>query len=176
LAFNVFFVFMPNHVAARGDVPLQSALGIAAGGLLVAGLTALVCGRASDRVGRRPVVATATALLAGLALPLAVVADRGSLLGLAAAELGIGLAIGGVLSMATVAEMFPSAVRATGMSLTVGLGSALLGGTAPLLAQLLVGATGVAGVGLYVAAVALVAVVGLLRWPETAFAPLPERP
>jgi MFS transporter, MHS family, proline/betaine transporter len=59
------------------------------------------------------------------------------------------------------------------MALTVGLASALLGGTAPLIEQLVVETTGLIGPGLYVAATAAVAALALVRWPETAFTQLP---
>jgi MFS transporter, MHS family, proline/betaine transporter len=172
LAFNTFFVFLPNHLAATRRVPLSAALGVAVVGLLLGAGAALVLNRLTDQLGRRPVVLTATTFLAVVAVPLMVGAEHGSVLGLAIANLIVGVLVGGMLSMALVAEMFPAPVRATGMSLTAGLGSALFGGTAPLIAQLIVERTGLIGPGLYVAATATVAVIALMRWPETAFRPL----
>lgn len=174
VAFNIFFVFLPTHVASTSPVTLPAALGVAVAGLLLAGSAALLCGKLTDRVGRRPVVLMATSMLAVLAVPLALSADSGSLLGLAVAELVAGPIIAGVLAMALVAEMFPAHIRATGMSLTVGLAAALLGGTAPVVAQLFIGTTGIVGPGLYVAAVAALGTFELRTWPETAFTPLPE--
>jgi MHS family proline/betaine transporter-like MFS transporter len=173
LAFNTFFVWLPNWVASTEDVPLSAALGLAVVGLLLGALSGLVCGRLSDLVGRRPVVLTGTCALAALALPLMMVVDRRPLAGLAVADLVVGLLVGGVLSMAAVAEMFPTPVRATGMALTVGLASALVGGTAPLLEQLIAQPTGLFGPGLYVAVVAAAAALAVKAWPETAFDPLP---
>jgi len=173
VAFNTFFVFVPNHLASTHAVALPSALGVAVLGLLTGGCAALVWGRLSDRVGRRPVALTASTVLAILAIPLAVAADRGGLLGLTVAVLLMGVVVGAMLSMALVAEMFAARIRATGMALTVGLASAIVGGTAPLVEQLMVGWTGMVGPGLYVAAAATLAAVALRNWPETAFAPLP---
>ncbi|GAB3057053.1 MFS transporter [Intrasporangium mesophilum] len=174
LAFNTFFVFLPNWLGATRDVALPAALGVAAAGLVLSGCAGLVWGRVSDRVGRRPVCVVTAALLAVLAVPLMLAVDRGGLLGFALAVAVVGALVGGVLTMATVAEMFPAAVRATGMSLTVGLASALVGGTAPLVGQLLASATSLVAPGVYVAVVAAAAGVALHRWPETAFAPLPD--
>ncbi len=173
LGFNTFFVWLPNWVAATEDVPLSAALGLAVVGLLLGALSSLVCGRLSDRVGRRPVVLAGTCALAALALPIMMVVDHRPLAGLAVAELVVGVLVGGVLSTARVAEMFPTPVRATGMALTVGLASALVGGTGPLLEQLLAQRTGLIGPGLYVVVVAAAAALAVKAWPETAFDPLP---
>jgi MHS family proline/betaine transporter-like MFS transporter len=61
-------------------------------------------------------------------------------------------------------------VRSTGVALTAGIATALIGGTAPLIAQILVRVTAAeAAPGVYVAAVGSLALVALWRWPETAF-------
>jgi hypothetical protein len=43
-----------------------------------------------------------------------------------------------VLLVAMVGELFPASLRSTGMSMTAGLATALLGGTAPVIDQILV--------------------------------------
>ena len=174
LAFNTFFVFLPNWLGATHDVSLSAALGVAAVGLLLGGGVGLAWGRVSDHAGRRPVCVVAASLLAILAVPLMLAADHGGLLGLAVADAVVGVLVGGLLTMATVAEMFPASVRATGMSLTVGLASALVGGTAPLVGQVLASATSLVGPGLYVTVVAAAAAGAIRRWPETAFLPLTD--
>ena len=142
--------------------------------MLLGASAGLVWGRVSDRLGRRTVGVVTATLLTILPVPLMLAADRGGLFGLAVADAVVGVLIGGLLTMATVAEMFPAPVRATGMALTVGLASALVGGTAPLVGQLLASATSLVGPGLYVAVLAAAAGVALHSWPETAFLPLPE--
>jgi MHS family proline/betaine transporter-like MFS transporter len=69
--------------------------------------------------------------------------------------------------------MFPTGVRATGLALTAGLSTALVGGTAPLVDQVLFKATGSASApALYTTVVAAAALAALRSWPESAFAPL----
>jgi MFS transporter, MHS family, proline/betaine transporter len=46
----------------------------------------------------------------------------------------IGLALGTLVPSTFLAELFPTRLRYSGLSLTYGLGSALFGGTAPALA------------------------------------------
>ena len=173
LAFNTFFIFMPNNRISRHDAGLAQTLLVTAGALGLAAVAALVLGRASDHVGRRPVVIGSTAALAFLATPMGLLASRGSLLGLFVAELLIGVAVAGVLSFAMLGELFEAPVRSTGLALTGGLATALIGGTAPLMAQMLVRATHMEALpGIYVAVIAGVALVALRGWPETAFTDL----
>ena len=72
-----------------------------------------------------------------------------------------------------VGELFAAPVRSTGFALSAGLATALIGGTAPWVDQMLVDLSGAdIAPGIYVAVVALVALFVLRRWPETAFRPL----
>ena len=122
----------------------------------------------SDRIGRRPgliVGALAVAAFAGPGFSIA----RGSTLGFLISEVAMGLLMGSLVVAAFVAELFPTALRATGVALSYGLASALFGGTAPWVATQLV----VAGIAwlvpAYVAVVALSALPAVAGAGETAF-------
>jgi MFS transporter, MHS family, proline/betaine transporter len=170
LAFNTFFIFMPNNLIARHGAGLSPTLLLTAASLAAVAAAALALGRVSDRVGRRPVAIGSCAALVLIAIPTTVVASRGSLLGLVLAQVLIGIAVAGVLSVAMLGEAFPTPVRSTGVALTAGIATALIGGTAPWVAQILVRVTGAAAApGVYVAAIGSLALVALWRWPETAF-------
>jgi MFS transporter, MHS family, proline/betaine transporter len=170
LAFNTFFIFMPNNLISRRGGELGPVLLVTASALGVAAIAAVALGRLSDHVGRRPVVIGSTAALLILPLPMSLVAVRGSLVSLFVAEALVGVAVAGVLSVAMLGELFAVPVRSTGFALTAGLATALIGGTAPLVDQLLVVFVDLeAGPGIYVAVMASLALVALRRWPETAF-------
>jgi MFS transporter, MHS family, proline/betaine transporter len=173
LSFNTFFVFMPNHLAATTALTLPQTLLASVLGLLAAAPAAVVLGHLSDRVGRRPVVlGSIMALLVG-ALPISIAAHSGSLVALTLAEIAAGIAIGGVLSASMLAEMFPTALRATGLGLTIGLATALVGGTAPFVDQVLFVATGhESAPAWYVTVVAALALAAAWSWRETAFSDL----
>lgn len=173
LAFNTFFVFLPNHLAQTSSLALSTTLLTAIVGLVCAAASAVVLGRLSDRVGRRPVVLGSIGVLVVGALPLSLAAHTESLVALAVAEIVAGATIGGMLSMAMLTEMFPAPLRATGLGLTAGLATALVGGTGPLVNQLLFLATGSEIVPmLYVMSVGCAAFLVARSWPETAFRPL----
>ncbi len=175
LAFNTWFVFLPNHLVATTDRSLEAALLTSVVGLLVAAGAAVCFGRWSDVHGRRPVVLGCVAALAIAAVPTWLLASSGSLVALAAAQSVIGAAVGGVLSVAMLAELFPTRLRATGLALTAGLGTAVLGGTAPLLDQVLVTVTGYDVLpAVYAAVVATLALLVLSGRPESASSELPS--
>jgi hypothetical protein len=70
---------------------------------------------------------------------------------------------------AFVAELFPAGVRASGVALTYSLATAIFGGTAPLVANLLVGSGAGWIVPAYLVVIALLALAAVLTAPETAF-------
>ena len=171
VAFNTFFIFMPNQLAATAKLNLVPTLAISAAMLGVTAAAAVALGRLSDVIGRRPVAIWSSVSLAVLAGPMAVLGTR-SQLGLLIAQLIIGIALAGVLLVAMVGELFPTPLRSTGMSMTAGLATAVLGGTAPVISQILVTTFNFAAApGVYVSLVACLALLALRRWPETAFRP-----
>jgi MHS family proline/betaine transporter-like MFS transporter len=174
LAFNMFFVYVPNHLVATRSWAASEALLASMLGLVAAAVSALALGSLSDRVGRRPVVGSSLVALVVGAGPVMVLARSDALAALVLAEVLVGIAVGGVLSTALLAEMFPTPVRATGLGLTAGMATALVGGTAPLMGQVIATATGHdLAPAAYVAGVAVVALAALRSWPETAFGALP---
>ena len=89
------------------------------------------------------------------------------------AEVVISVGVAGVLSIAMVGELFAAPLRSTGFALSAGLASALIGGTAPWIDQMLVNVVDAESApGVFVAVMALIALIALRRWPETAFRPL----
>ncbi|HYI56940.1 MAG TPA: MFS transporter [Microlunatus sp.] len=164
LAYNTFFVFLPNHHIVHSGGSSSLTWFVSASALVVTAVAAVTLGHLSDRIGRRPVVAGSALGLLLLAVPMSVTAG-GSLLQLWIAQCLIGLCIGGVLSVAMLAEAFPAEHRSTAVAMTAGLGTALIGGTAPAVDQLLVTVSGVAiAPGIYLAVVAGAALLAASSW------------
>ena len=123
----------------------------------------------SDKFGRKPVliIGCLLAILAGFSL--APLMASGSLW-----KITLFLSIALLLMGATFApmgaflpEQFPVAVRYTGAGLSYNLGGILGASTAPFISQLLVDKGGLAWVGYYVSAMALVSLVAIILMNET---------
>jgi len=96
VAFNTFFIFMPNHLAAIQKLDLAPTLLASAVALAVTATAAIALGHLSDVVGRRPVAIWSTVALAVVSAPASVLAST-SRLGLLLAQLIIGGVMAGVL-------------------------------------------------------------------------------
>ncbi len=167
LTFNVFFVFLPNFVATTGRVPLPRALAGALLGLLLASVFAPAFGRLTDRTGRRPVVIAAVVALLVVTVPAYRLIERGSPGDVGYAAIGLALGMAGLSTF--LAELFPTRLRYSGLSLTYGLARAVFGGSAPLVATLAVQRTGNALLpAWYATGASAVALVCALLAPETA--------
>ena len=165
------FIFMPNHLAASRKLDLSPTLLLSAAAVVVTAIAAVALGRLSDIVGRRPVAIWSSLALVVLATPMSILAGT-SQTGLLLAQLIIGAAFAGVLLIGMVGELFPTALRATGMAITAGLATALVGGTTPAVDQILVTTLHLnAAPGVYLSVVACLALLALWRWPETASKP-----
>jgi MFS transporter, MHS family, proline/betaine transporter len=133
---NLWFVYLPARLASAKAMDLGPALASTVLGLLALAVSAVLCGRGSDRWGRRPFLGAAVSTLFVLwtvGYPL-VAHDLGALV---AVDLAAGVAMGALVVQSAVPESFPVHRRTAGLTFTVGLASAVVGGTSPLLAQAL---------------------------------------
>ena len=173
LSFNTFFIYLPSQLATELRIPLPRALAGALLGLAVMVALAPALGRLSDRVGRKPLLVAATLGLCGLTFPIYLLVRQGGAVGLALGYLLIGVVLSGFVLPSLLSELFPTRMRSSALSITYGVASALFGGSAPLVQTLLVQRTRNPLLpAWYATTVALVAAVGALRLPETAFRPL----
>ena len=129
----------------------------------------------SDRLGRRPLLIASCIGYAALGYPFFMLASSGN----------VGLAVAAQLLMvllyvpyagacpAFYAEIFPTRVRYTALSIGYNIAVAIFGGFAPFIATFLVRETGNSHApAVYVITAAIITLVILLRTRETAFAPL----
>lgn len=125
-------------------------------------------GKLSDRIGRKPVLLVCFGALAVLYFP-AVLLMGNSVLHMAFSLVVLSILLGGPAAIfpATLAELFPTEVRATGIGVPYAFAVALFGGTAPLLQQSIASLDTFNFFPLYIAALLLCSVATVLTIPET---------
>lgn len=174
--------FMLSYAASPAPkglgLEIKSVLWFTLPGLAVHAVTVVVGARLSDRLGRKPVMLTATVLIMGYMLALFPIAQTGSL-GAWALAIGGGFFLTGFLFgplLTYLTELFTPEQRQSGAGLAYQLGAVLGGGLSPSIANRLIEWTGQASsVGYYLAAGLGVTFVCLLVLPETAPARTGER-
>jgi MFS family permease len=130
----------------------------------------------ADRFGRRKVMAVVNALAVPWAFVLFSLVDTGEVI-LVGVATSVTLALVGFASGPTTAwlpEIFRTAYRSTGTGVAFNLGSVVAGAIPPILAAPILAAFGSAGLGVMMAAIAVVATASVLRMRETVGTSLDE--
>jgi MFS transporter, MHS family, proline/betaine transporter len=141
----IFVIYLVGYAIRVMKLPPSTAFSCAvASGLIIVICTPLV-GALSDRVGRRPLILACALLNLVFDYPLFLLAIRGGTYGTLLLALIVNacfqsLYTGTIPSI--LAEMFPTRVRYTGLSVSYGFAVVLFGGFAPFISTLLVSATG----------------------------------
>ncbi|MFC3298073.1 MFS transporter [Arthrobacter agilis] len=135
--------YMPTYLETRIGLSADGSLTLILVGQLVMMCLIPFAGRLSDRVGRKPMWWTSMGGLFVAAIPMYLLMGTGFVGAL------IGFAVLGVLYVlqlatisATFPAMFPTQVRFAGFAITYNLATAVFGGTAPLVNDALIAATG----------------------------------
>lgn len=144
-SFYVLFIVMPTFAIQTLKLGLQASFVAPLVGGTAMMLGAPIGGILGDRFGRKAMLIIPVALLIVLILPaFAWLAAAPSVGRMALLELVLALLLGlfsGSFGTA-VADLFPTGVRATGMTVSYNVGVGLFGGFAPLIVTWLVAATG----------------------------------
>jgi MHS family proline/betaine transporter-like MFS transporter len=175
VSYYITLAYMPTWLTSVVKMPQSKALLVSTIGLVVLVCATPLIGALSDRIGRKPLLITSCVGFILLCYPLYLMAST--------AVFGTVLAVQIVLVLmtatysacvpATYAELFPTRVRYSGLS--VGYNSAVLvfGGFAPFIATWLVSVTGSSlSPTFYVIGCAIITLIFVLRMRETAFTPL----
>lgn len=139
-----------------------------------ASITALILvpifGSLSDRFGRKPLLIGSAVLMIVLSYPLFLLMHSDAVWAPALATVGLGIVLALVLGVhaATVAELFPTRTRQSGLSIAYSLTAAIFVGTVPYLLTWIISTTGnVMAPAFYLMAVGLLGLATLMTMKET---------
>lgn len=143
-AFYFVMTFMATFVAVTLERGSTTAFWAAVLSGASAALVIPALGGLSDRIGRRPLLATSAVGFLVLSYPLMMTIRDASGLAAVLAQCGMGLLLGTLISTSIVSmtEIFPAKVRASAGAVGYNIPAAIFGGTAPFIGVWLVDATG----------------------------------
>jgi MHS family proline/betaine transporter-like MFS transporter len=168
VGFYTTFVYAATWLEGTMGVAASTALTINTIAMMLLLIVIPLAGIASDRFGRRRVLAWAAGGLMLLAYPLMALMARGQPGPIFAGQVGLALLVGanGAVLPATMAELAPWRVRCTVLSVGYNVSLALLGGTTPMVAAWLVARTFDLAPAVYLTAAAAVTFVAALMLPQ----------
>jgi MHS family proline/betaine transporter-like MFS transporter len=172
VAYYTVLTYMTTYLTGVANLPRSAALWISTGCLLVFVVMVPFMGALSDRIGRRPLFIISAGGYALLAYPGFLLASSGGVVLALITQLVlvILLAMYAGPGPAVYAELFPTRVRYTALSVGYNIPVAIFGGFAPFIAQWLIGATGSAiAPAFYVIFASAVTLITMIWVPETAF-------
>jgi MHS family proline/betaine transporter-like MFS transporter len=171
VGFYTTFVYSATWLHQVAQVPQSLALGINTAAMALLLVVCPLAGLASDRYGRRRVLALAAGGLMLFSYPLMALMARGTPAAIFAGQAGLAVLLGisGGALPAAMAELTPWRVRCTVLSVGYNVGIALLGGTTPMVATWLLARTGHdLAPAVYLAATASLAFLGAILLPPAA--------
>ena len=180
VAFYIFYVFLPTYLTKVTDLPMGTTLLINTMCMALLAMLIPFMGKLSDRAGHRWVLAAGAAGLALGAVPFFSWLSSGHLALIVTAQVLITVFVSAYMGpfFAIVATLFPVASRYTGLSISYNIASALFGGTAPLMAAVLMERSGsILAPGWYVALCAVCSLIALstIRQEVGEHTPAPTR-
>jgi MFS transporter, MHS family, proline/betaine transporter len=171
VAFYLVLTYTPTYLSATlGQDATQSDLTLVAIQVVMM-LVIVPLGALSDRVGRKPMLIVASLGFTFLSVPAVWLCQIGAvwsvLLGIGV--LGLLLTVIASTASATLPALFPTSVRYSGFAIGYNVSTALFGGTAAMVNELLIDKTGNPTIpGWYLAIAGVIGLVSVLTFRETA--------
>ncbi|MEU4311326.1 MFS transporter [Nocardia sp. NPDC024068] len=142
--FYAVFTYMPTYIGTVNDYGSTFSLVSTMCAGLATMVTLPLVARLSDRIGRRPVLLAGSLGFAVLVFPVFAAITLGNPVLALASQLALGILTAVYLSASAAAmpELFPAAIRSTGVSIGFNIPAAVFGGSAPFVATFLIQQTG----------------------------------
>jgi MHS family proline/betaine transporter-like MFS transporter len=172
----VFNIFLPSFATGQLGLPASTAYASGVTGAVVLTVLTPIMGWLSDRIGRKAVLLMSSVGYLVVAYPLfrfLVGTPTGMGLVLTQSVASVLLAMYAGPLCAVLAELFPTKVRFTALSIGYSLAVTIFGGFAPFIATFLIRQTGsLVSPALYVVAAAIISTITLLLIKDPTNAPL----
>lgn len=180
VGFYTFYVYLPTYLTTVSALSMGTALTLNTFCMALMALLIPLMGKLSDRVIPKRLLTVGATALALVTVPLFSWLSSGQLTWIATAQVLITLCVATYMGpfFAVVATLFPVSGRYTGLSISYNLASALFGGTAPLMAAVLMERSGsILAPGWYVALCAVCSLIALstIRQEVGEHTPAPTR-
>jgi MHS family proline/betaine transporter-like MFS transporter len=143
VGFYVAFVFLASWLQEADGIRPSVALTMNTLNMVILVALLVAFGWLSDRIGRLPILAGATAAAVVLAVPLFLLMRDGGLAGAFLGQLGFVVIVGAFgVQPAVMVEAVGGRVRVTAIALAFNIGMGVIGGLSPLVATWLIATTG----------------------------------
>ncbi len=175
VSFYILLTFMPTYINKILKLPLNLSLLSNFFSYIVLMFFMPIMGYLSDRIGRKPIIAMSCLCFAIFTYPIFMFISDGSFIKLVIAQLALGffLSMFSGPCVAFIAEIFPTNVRCSTLSIGYNIVVALAGGMTPFIATYLVSATNNnLAPSFYVIAASIITLLTLFTLEETYNKPL----
>jgi MHS family proline/betaine transporter-like MFS transporter len=175
VAFYLIFVYLATYFQQIDKISATRALTINSISMLFLLIITPIAGKLADRFGRRTIMAAGVAGFIVLSWPLFLLLDRPEFTAILLGQCGLAVLIaayGGALPAALV-EMYPRRIRCSALSFTYNASMGLAGGTAPMVAVYLMGAThSPISPAIYLMVASAISLIGILSMTDRTGKPL----
>jgi MHS family proline/betaine transporter-like MFS transporter len=140
VAFYLLYVYLTTYLVTVTTTPLATVLVLNTGCMTILALLIPLMGAWSDRIGQPPLLIAGAAGIALLSYPCFLWLTSQNLPRMITAQIVLTVLVACYMGpfFAAVAQLLPTPLRYTGLSVGYNIGAALFGGTAPLIATLLI--------------------------------------
>lgn len=144
MPFYLASVYLLSFTQKKLGLPVEQALTINTATMISMLIAVVLSAALSDRIGRKPIlIASCIAMMIAI-VPIFLLMGLKTYAAVLFAQVTLGIIVGIYIAPmpAVLVESFPTSIRYTGMAISYNLAAALFGGTAPMVCEWLIGATG----------------------------------